>query len=96
MMMLIGAVESVCTARATAWAIDGADEPDSPIQDQAYRQRGFEDHSLILAFIERGDPEAAAREAQRHLQWVPVYPPVRVEPPPSSRLTRSKRPGARR
>jgi DNA-binding FadR family transcriptional regulator len=80
MVMLIGAVESVCTTRAAAWASEGADQPGSPIQDEAYRHRGFDDHSLILAFIERGDHESAAREAQRHLQWVPVYPPQHVEP----------------
>lgn len=75
LMTVVGAVESVCTARAAAWASGARDWPEAPIRDDAYRRRGLDDHALIMAFIERGDPEAAAREAWRHLQWVPAYPP---------------------
>jgi GntR family transcriptional regulator, transcriptional repressor for pyruvate dehydrogenase complex len=73
MTMLVGALESVCTRRATAWAVEGVDSPDFPVRNPAFRHRGYDDHALILTFIERGDTEAAVREAQRHLQWVPDY-----------------------
>lgn len=73
MAMLIGALEAVCTARAAAWASAGAAAPDFPVHDPAFRRRGLDDHALILAFIERGDAEAAVREARRHLLWVPDY-----------------------
>ena len=73
MVLLIGAVESVCSARAAEWASAGAAEPDFPVHDETFRRRGLDDHALILTFIERGDAEAAAREARRHLQWVPSY-----------------------
>jgi GntR family transcriptional repressor for pyruvate dehydrogenase complex len=74
MQLLVGAVEAVCTTRAAEWATAAATEPDFPTNDDQYRRRGLDDHSLILTFVERGDAEAAAREARRHLQWLPVYP----------------------
>jgi len=74
MTMLIGGLESVCSERAAAWAAEGEGDPEFPVRDHHYRQRGWDDHALILTFIERGDVEAASREARRHLQWVPVYP----------------------
>jgi GntR family transcriptional repressor for pyruvate dehydrogenase complex len=36
MTMLVGALESVCTSRATAWAVEGVDEPDFPVRDPEY------------------------------------------------------------
>ncbi len=74
---ILGAVESLCTSRASAWATGSDAAGPAAVHDPAYRRRGFDDHALILAFIERGDAEAASRETARHLQWVPVYPPVR-------------------
>jgi DNA-binding FadR family transcriptional regulator len=73
MVLLIGAVESVCSTRAAEWVQAGTDEPDFPTNDEEFRRRGLDDHALILTFIERGDVEAAAREARRHLHWVPAY-----------------------
>jgi DNA-binding GntR family transcriptional regulator len=42
----------------------------------------MDDHELMLRLIARGDAEAAAREAGRHLNWVPEYhaPGVRRSP----------------
>jgi GntR family transcriptional repressor for pyruvate dehydrogenase complex len=74
LVLLMGAVESVCTMRAAGWLSAGIEDPDFPTRNDAYRRRGLADHELILTFIERGDSEAAAREAGRHLQWLPTYP----------------------
>ena len=70
---IIGAVEALCSQRAAVWARTGVDQPDFPTHDERFQRRGLDDHALILTFIERGDAEAAAREARRHLQWVPPY-----------------------
>ena len=73
MVLIVGAVEAVCSSRAASWAKAGASTDDFVLNDTDFLQRGLDDHSLILTFIERGDVEGAAREARRHLQWVPTY-----------------------
>jgi GntR family transcriptional regulator, transcriptional repressor for pyruvate dehydrogenase complex len=71
LILVIGALESVWSAHATAWAEQHVVHNEFP--DRAYRQRGLDDHELLLRLIERGEAEAVAREAQRHLLWAPVY-----------------------
>jgi GntR family transcriptional repressor for pyruvate dehydrogenase complex len=68
--LVVGTLESVWTAHAREWA-----EQNVPLgfPDRDYRQHGFDDHELLLRLIERGDAEAAAREARQHLEWAPVY-----------------------
>jgi DNA-binding FadR family transcriptional regulator len=73
MVLLMGAVESVCTSRATEWAMMRGTDPDYPTRGGRLRHRALNDHELILELIEAGDTEGAAREARRHLQWVPAY-----------------------
>ncbi len=68
---MIGALESVWSGHATEWADQHLKQDRFP--DREYRQRGFDDHEMLLRLIERGEAESAAREAQRHLEWAPVY-----------------------
>ena len=60
--------------------------------DLAYRTQGLEDHAELLRLIEDGDVDGAVAEAQRHLNWSPVYtidedhsvfPNLLAEHPPS-------------
>lgn len=69
--LVVGALESVWSAHADAWAEIHADEDDFP--DLEYRQQGLEDHGVLLDLIEAGDVAAAMSEAHRHLAWSPVY-----------------------
>jgi GntR family transcriptional regulator, transcriptional repressor for pyruvate dehydrogenase complex len=71
LILVIGALESVWSAHATAWAEQHLVHNQFP--DRDYRQHGFDDHELLLRLIERGEQEAVAREARRHLEWAPVY-----------------------
>jgi GntR family transcriptional regulator, transcriptional repressor for pyruvate dehydrogenase complex len=71
LILVLGALESVWSAHATAWAEQHLVQNEFP--DRDYRQHGFDDHELLLRLIERGETEAAAREARRHLEWAPVY-----------------------
>ncbi|HTO01316.1 MAG TPA: GntR family transcriptional regulator [Microthrixaceae bacterium] len=71
LIIIIGALESVWSVHATAWAEQHLREDGFP--DRDYRQHGYDDHEMLLRLIERGDSENAAREAQRHLEWSPVY-----------------------
>ena len=68
--LVVGTLESVWSAHAREWA-----QQNVPLgfPDRDYRQHGFDDHSLLLDLIERGDAEGAAREARKHLEWAPVY-----------------------
>ena len=69
--LVVGALESVWSAHADAWAQIHVGEDDFP--DLAYRQQGLADHELLLELIEAGDVDGAVAEAQRHLDWSPVY-----------------------
>jgi DNA-binding FadR family transcriptional regulator len=71
LIIMIGALESVWSGHATAWAEQHLKENEFP--DREYRQHGWDDHEMLLRLIERGETESAAREAQRHLEWAPVY-----------------------
>lgn len=71
LIIMIGALESVWSGHATAWAAQHLKENQFP--DREYRQRGFDDHEMLIRLIERGEAESAAREAARHLEWAPVY-----------------------
>lgn len=68
--LVVGTLESVWTGHAREWA-----EQNVPLgfPDRDYRQHGFDDHELLLRLIERGEADAAAREARQHLEWAPVY-----------------------
>jgi GntR family transcriptional repressor for pyruvate dehydrogenase complex len=68
--LVVGTLESVWSAHARAWADQNVPRG---VPDRDYRQHGFDDHELLLRLIERGDAEAAAREANKHLEWAPVY-----------------------
>lgn len=69
--LVIGALESVWSGHAEAWAEQHVEQDQFP--DREYRQRGIDDHELLVRLIERGDADAAAGEAKRHLEWAPVY-----------------------
>lgn len=71
LILVIGSLESVWSAHATAWAERHLVHDEFP--DRDYRQHGFDDHELMLRLIERGEADAVAREARRHLEWAPVY-----------------------
>jgi DNA-binding FadR family transcriptional regulator len=88
--LVVGALEAVWSAHADAWAELHADADNYP--DLAYRTQGLEDHAELLRLIELGDVDAAVTEAQRHLNWSPVYtidedhsvfPNLLAEHPPS-------------
>jgi GntR family transcriptional regulator, transcriptional repressor for pyruvate dehydrogenase complex len=68
--LVVGTLESVWSAHAREWA-----EQNVPLgfPDREYRQHGLDDHELLLRLIERGEADAAAREARQHLEWAPVY-----------------------
>lgn len=70
LILVIGALESLVSAHAEVWG-DYHDAHGFP--DRAFRQHGLDDHTLLLRLIDRGEPEAAARHARRHLEWTPVY-----------------------
>lgn len=70
-ILVIGALEQVWSAHAEVWA--GEQGSESPVHDRAFREHGQADHDLLLRLIERGDADAAAREARQHLGWVPIY-----------------------
>ncbi len=69
--LVVGALESVWTAHADAWAEIHVGEDDFP--DLAYRKQGLDDHAALLDLIEAGDVAGATAEAHRHLTWAPVY-----------------------
>lgn len=69
--LVVGALESVWSAHAEAWADQHAQEDRFP--DLAYRNQGLRDHAELLRLIEAGDGEGATIEAKRHLRWSPVY-----------------------
>ncbi|MEQ8842013.1 MAG: GntR family transcriptional regulator [Acidimicrobiales bacterium] len=69
--LVVGALESVWTAHADAWAELHDGQGDFP--DRAYRQQGVDDHEALIDLIEAGDMAGAAAENQRHLAWAPVY-----------------------
>jgi DNA-binding FadR family transcriptional regulator len=69
--LLVGALESVWSAHADAWAELQAVEGDKPEID--YRHQGLDDHARLLDLIEAGDVGGAVAEAHRHLAWSPVY-----------------------
>ncbi len=69
--LVVGALESVWSAHADAWAEIHAGEGDFP--DRDYRQQGLDDHAVLLDLIEAGDVAGAMSEAHRHLAWAPVY-----------------------
>ncbi|MFT5204334.1 MAG: GntR family transcriptional repressor for pyruvate dehydrogenase complex [Candidatus Aldehydirespiratoraceae bacterium] len=69
--LVVGALESVWTAHANAWAAMHAGEDDFP--DIDYRRQGLDDHATLLQLIEDGDVVEAVAESHRHLAWSPVY-----------------------
>ncbi len=69
--LVVGALETVWSAHADAWAAIHVGDGNFP--DLAYRQQGLDDHAVLLGLIEAGDVSAAMAEAQRHLEWSPVY-----------------------
>lgn len=71
LILVIGALERIWSAQAQAWAWEATAEQHFP--DLDYRQKGLDDHELLLRLIERGDADAAARAAGQHLAWSPVY-----------------------
>lgn len=71
LILVVGALESVWSAHAEAWAEQHAQDDRFP--DLAYRTQGLRDHAELLRLIEDGDVEGAATEAKRHLRWSPVY-----------------------
>ena len=71
LIVVVGALESVWSGHAEAWAQQHLAEHRFP--DRLYRQNGLDDHEMLLRLIERGEAEATAREARRHLEWAPVY-----------------------
>lgn len=71
LIVVIGALESVWSGHAEAWAHQHLAQHRFP--DRQYRQNGFDDHDMLLRLIERGEVEATEREARRHLEWAPVY-----------------------
>jgi DNA-binding FadR family transcriptional regulator len=70
-ILLLGALESTWSARAVAWSERSVQANRSP--DLAFRQRGFEDHELLLQLIARGDAELVNRVAREHLATSPIY-----------------------
>lgn len=71
LIVMVGALESVWSGHAEAWARQHLAEHRFP--NREYRQHGYDDHEMLLRLIERGEAEAVAREARRHLEWAPVY-----------------------
>jgi GntR family transcriptional regulator, transcriptional repressor for pyruvate dehydrogenase complex len=73
MILVVGTLEAVLSAHAAVWADERTDNDGSPVVDAAFRRQGQDDHALLLRLIERGDVEAASREARQHLERAPVY-----------------------
>ncbi len=71
LIVMIGALESVWSGHAEAWAERHLEQDEFP--DREYRQRGFDDHEMLIRLIERGEVDGVSREARRHLEWAPVY-----------------------
>lgn len=69
--LVVGALESVWSAHADAWAAKQDGDDDFP--DLEYRRQGLDDHATLLRLIEDGDVAGAVEEAHRHLTWSPVY-----------------------
>lgn len=70
-ILVIGALEKVWSAYADVWADEA--RVGSEMFELDERRRCQDDHELLLRLIERGDADAAAREARAHLDWVPIY-----------------------
>lgn len=73
MILVVGTLEAVLSAHAAVWADERSDGDGSPVNDEAFRRQGQDDHALLIRLIERGDVEAATREARQHLERAPVY-----------------------
>lgn len=71
MILIIGALERITSARAELWAEEQVEGPGFP--DLAYRQRAVDDHEFFLRLIERGEADTVERQARAHMQWTPVY-----------------------
>lgn len=71
MILIIGALERIMSARAKLWAEEQVEGPGFP--DRAYRQRAIDDHEFFLQLIDRGEAETVERQVRAHMQWTPVY-----------------------
>jgi DNA-binding FadR family transcriptional regulator len=71
MILVIGALESLWSAHADAWATRSSVEASSPTAE--YRRIGLGDHELLVRLIENGDSESAAQAAWQHREWAPIY-----------------------
>jgi GntR family transcriptional repressor for pyruvate dehydrogenase complex len=69
LILVVGALESVWSAHAEVWALRSTGHS---VPFDA-RKRGLEEHELLVELISAGDAEGTAREAKRHLDWVPIY-----------------------
>lgn len=67
----IGALEKIWLAQVAVSTAELDRYYELPDSDD--RQRGLDDHDLLLRLIERGDTEGAAREARAHMAWTPIY-----------------------
>lgn len=70
LILVVGALESVWSAHAEVWALRSNDHS---VPDVDQRMRGLVEHERLVELIQDGDAEGAAREAKRHLGWVPIY-----------------------
>jgi DNA-binding FadR family transcriptional regulator len=69
MILLMGALETICSADSALW-IDRLLTEEAgaiPIDDAEYRRVGLEDHAEVLACIDAGDVEGAETAARRHV-----------------------------
>lgn len=71
MKAIVGALESLWSAKESAWAQSATEAGRYPGPEM--RRSGLDAHARILAKIEQGDAEGASRAAYRHLRATQSY-----------------------
>jgi GntR family transcriptional regulator, transcriptional repressor for pyruvate dehydrogenase complex len=71
MIVVVGALESIWSARERDWAARATSRGDFP--ERNMRMEGVRAHERIIELIERGDSAAVERIARRHLQHAQIY-----------------------
>jgi DNA-binding FadR family transcriptional regulator len=71
MRLIVGALESIWSARERDWARRALDAGDFPANET--RLEGVRAHERLIELIERGDAAGVARAARKHLDRTQIY-----------------------